>query len=140
MRKQLVLCLTALFFVMTCSLHAQSASRLKVNIPFDFVIGSVEFKAGTYTIKPMGIGGDAVLFRSADTKEVTVVPAWSVAEHEAERDSELVFRVSGDRYSLWQIRTEGFSDCLEFYVHFDEAQDSSADSHLVAVKASPIEP
>lgn len=140
MSKQLVLCFAILFFL-PGSLHAQAANRLKVDIPFDFLIGSIEFKAGTYTIKPMGVGGDAVLFGSAETKEVAVVPAWARAVDRAEHDSELVFRASSGRYALWQIWTEGYSEGLEFYVHVNKAQDgSSPDSHLVVIKASPMGP
>jgi hypothetical protein len=140
MNKKLVL-LFAIFFLVSGSVHAQSASRLKANIPFDFVIGSTEFNAGTYTIKPMGVGGDAVLFGSADSKEVTVVPAWTLAVDQAEADSELVFQVSGDQYSLWQIWTEGSSDVLEFYIAYTETEKLSvAQSSMVAIKATLIEP
>jgi hypothetical protein len=140
MSKQLMLFL-AILFVVSGSLHAQSASTLKVDIPFDFVIGSIEFKAGTYTIKPMGVGGDAVLFGTTDSKEVTVVPAWTCAVDRAEHDSELVFQVTGDRYALWQLWTEGSFESLEFYVRFNEAQDAgTAHSYLVAIKASLIDP
>ena len=140
MGKQLVLFL-ATFFLVSGSVHAQSANRLKANIPFDFAIGSIEFKAGTYTIKPMGVGGDAVVFRSTDSGEAMVVPAWTYALDRAEHDSELVFQVSGDRYSLWQIWTEGYSEGLEFYLAYPQTQLASiAQPQLVVIKATLIEP
>ena len=138
MRKQLVLSV-GFFLLVTASLHAQSANRLSVNIPFDFVVGSIEFKAGTYMIKPMGVGGDAVLIGSTDSREVRVVPVWTRALKRMDHDSELVFLVTGNRYALWQIWTENYSEGLEFYV-FDEAPDASTPSSVVSIKAALIEP
>jgi hypothetical protein len=140
MHKQMVL-VFAMLLLISGSVHAQSASRLKVNIPFDFVIGSIAFHAGTYTIKPMGIGGDAVLFGSSDSKEVTVVPIWTRAVDQAEPDSELVFQASGDRYSLWQIWTKNSREVTEFYIAYSPTQDASVGQpSLVTINASLMQP
>jgi len=140
MRKQMVLLFAILFFV-AGSVHAQSANRLKVDIPFDFVIGSIAFNAGTYTIKPMGIGGDAVLFGSSDLKEVTVIPVWTRAVDQAEPDSELVFQACGDRYSLWQIWTKNSREVTEFYIAYSHTQDASvAQPSIVTINASLMRP
>jgi hypothetical protein len=140
MSKQWVL-VFATFFLVSSSVHAQSANRLKANIPFDFFVGSTAFTAGTYTIKPVGVGGDAIVLRSADSKEAMVVPAWTYALDRAEHDSELVFLLSGDRYSLWQIYTEGYSEGLEFYIVYTPTQEASVPQpHVVVIKATLIEP
>jgi len=140
MSKQLVL-FFAIFLLASGSVHAQSASRLKVDIPFDFFVNSNAFTAGTYTIKPVGVGGDAVVFRSTDSREATVVPAWTQELDRAEHDSELVFQVSGDRYSLWQIWTQGYSEGLEFYIAYSQTQEANvAQPHVVVIKATLIEP
>jgi len=140
MSKPLVL-FFATFFLVSGSVHAQSASRLKANIPFDFYVGSTAFTAGTYTIKPVGVGGDAVVFRSTDSREAMIVPAWTYALDREEHDSELVFQVSGDRYSLWQLYTEGYSEGLEFYIAYTPTQEASgAQPQLVVIKATLIEP
>jgi len=140
MSKQLIL-FCATFFLVSGSVHAQSANRLKANIPFDFFIGSTAFMAGTYTIKPVGVGGDAVVFRSTDSREAMIVPAWTAELDRAEHDSELVFQVSGDRYSLWQIWTEGYSEGLEFYIAYTQTQEASvAQPHVVVIKATLIDP
>ena len=131
----------AIFFLVSGTVHAQSANRLKANIPFDFFVGSTAFTAGTYTIKPVGVGGDAVILRSTDSREARVVPAWTYSVDRAEHDSELVFQVSGDRYSLWQIFTEGYDEGLEFYIAYTPTQEASVTQpHVVVIKATLIEP
>jgi hypothetical protein len=140
MRNHMAL-LFSIFLLVSGSVHAQSASRLKVDIPFDFVIGSITFNAGTYTIKPMGIGGDAVLFASSDSKEVTVVPVWTRAVDQAEPDSELVFQASGDRYSLWKICTKNSREVTEFYIAYSQTQGASVDQpSVVTINASLMRP
>jgi hypothetical protein len=140
MSKQWVFALTA-FSLISGSVHAQSANRLKANVPFDFFVGNTAFTAGTYTIRPAGIGGDAIVLRSTDSKEAVVVPAWTYAQGRADHDSKLVFLVSGNRYSLWQIYTEGYSEGLEFYIVYTPTQEDSVHQlDVVVIKATLFEP
>ena len=137
MRKQLLCVLATLFFV-AGGLHAQTAT-VTAYIPFDFVVENTVFPAGTYTIKPIGVGGNALLLRSEDVKNAIFIRLHSYVVDRTEHDSELVFQVSGGRYSLWQIWTRDYDDGREFFVKPTETQEANvADSHVVVIKATAI--
>ena len=138
MSKRLMFVFATLILVTGC-LHAQSVG-LRVNVPFEFVAGNTVLPPGTYTIKPIGVRADIVLLRSMDDPKnaVFIVPC-AADRKEKEHDSELVFQVSGGRYSLWQIWTRDYDDGREFFVKPTETQEANvADSHVVVIKATAI--
>ena len=58
--------LTFLAVLAVASAHAQTAGRIKANIPFDFEAGDVKLKAGVYTIKR--IETNQIVLTSGDRK------------------------------------------------------------------------
>ncbi|PYX47243.1 MAG: hypothetical protein DMG83_05150, partial [Acidobacteria bacterium] len=41
--------------------HADDTKKIKVTIPFDFVVGSKQLKAGNYVVQSWGNSGDGAL-------------------------------------------------------------------------------
>jgi hypothetical protein len=120
------------------AVHAQSRP-VQATIPFDFVVGKSVMPAGTYTIAPTGNGGgSAVLLRSKDTKDVMMALPNNYASDTAEHGSELVFKVVGGQYYLWQVWTEGYDHAREFKVRALSTQvaDNAAPVQTVSIKTT----
>ena len=83
--------------------HADDTKKIKVTIPFDFVVGSKQLKAGNYVVQSWGNPGDgALLFRSEDgdaQQIVFVVPV----ESNAGNHERLVFHRYGDEQFVAQV-------------------------------------
>jgi hypothetical protein len=83
--------------------HADDTKKIKVAIPFDFVVGSKQLKAGNYVVQSWGNSGDgALLFRSEDgdaQQIVFVVPV----ENNTGNHERLVFHRYGDEQFVAQV-------------------------------------
>ena len=83
--------------------HADDTKKIKVTIPFDFVVGTKQLKAGNYVVQSWGNSGDgALLFRSEDgdaQQIVFVVPV----ENNAGNHERLVFHRYGDEQFVAQV-------------------------------------
>ena len=83
--------------------HADDTKKIKVTIPFDFVLGTKQLKAGNYVVQSWGNSGDgALLFRSEDgdaQQIVFVVPV----ENNAGNHERLVFHRYGDEQFVAQV-------------------------------------
>jgi len=83
--------------------HADDTKKIKVTIPFDFVVGSKQLKAGNYVVQSWGNSGDgALLFRSEDggaQQIVFVVPV----ENNTGNHERLVFHRSGEEQFVAQV-------------------------------------
>lgn len=83
--------------------HADDTKKIKVTIPFDFVVGTKQLKAGNYVVQSWGNSGDgALLFRSEDgdaQQIVFVVPV----ENNAGNHERLVFHHYGDEQFVAQV-------------------------------------
>lgn len=82
--------------------HGQAASKVKVEIPFEFSAGKTRVPAGVYSIRP--ISANVLTFRSDDGKSAVILNApvthTSSNPNVVER---LVFSKRGERYYLSQI-------------------------------------
>jgi len=82
--------------------HADT-KKVKVTIPFDFVVGSKQLKAGNYVVQSWGNSGDgALLFRSEDgdaQQVVFVVPV----ENNTGNHARLIFHRYGDEQFVAQV-------------------------------------
>lgn len=92
--------------------HTQKFNRVTVTIPFDFVVGNKQLKAGDYVIESI-LGKTALNLRSSrgDVQQVAfTVPIESnkTANHER-----LVFHQDGDQYFLSQVWFWGNEDGRE---------------------------
>ncbi len=82
--------------------HAQTPSRVEVNIPFEFSAGKTTLKAGVYTVKRMS--GNLITLRNvADKSSVILNAPVNLSSTDIDSKERLVFNKSGDRYFLAQI-------------------------------------
>ena len=134
--KKLMLMLFASLFLVAGVVHARFVT-VKANIPFDFVIGSSTLHAGKYTIQPISRGDGTILLRSADLKEAVVMNPFTCASASPQHESELVFKVIGDRYFLYQIWTAGYGAGRELSINPWEIEGAKAASmRTVVIKAA----
>lgn len=102
----------ASFFLLSLILTAQVAQAqqaLIVNIPFEFVAGSVTLSPGEYRIQNPLRNSAIVLIQSSDSAASAMVVTMAKQANELQTDSKLVFNRYGDRYFLSQIWTAGAS-------------------------------
>ena len=94
--------------------QAQDQPKIKATIPFNFVVGSKELKAGEYIGRQVGSpGGQTLQFRNEDgdveqTALTVVIQTNKIGNHER-----LVFHRYGDQYFLSQVWLAG-DDGYEF--------------------------
>jgi hypothetical protein len=81
--------------------RAQEDDRIKANIPFDFVVGNTELKAGDYVIQ--SLPNKALLFRSEDRKVQQIAFTVAIEPTRAGNHERLLFRHEGDQYFLSQV-------------------------------------
>lgn len=106
----------SLVFVAAALLFASTAQaqelRVKANIPFDFVVGSTVYSAGTYTIGPALHSTNAMLLEGPDARNIVMPnPCSSTLPS---KDTVLVFDRMGDTYFLNRIWVEGRTDGRQF--------------------------
>ena len=83
--------------------HADDTKKIKVTIPFDFVVGSKQLKAGDYVVQSWGNSGDgALLFRSEDGGAQQIVFVVAV-ENNTGNHERLVFHRYGDEQFVAQV-------------------------------------
>ena len=84
------------------SVHAQTPSRVEVNIPFEFSAGEKILRPGVYTIKRMS--GNLVSLRNVENKSSVILNApVNLSSTNAQATERLVFNKYGDQYFLAQI-------------------------------------
>jgi hypothetical protein len=91
--------------------HAQDSDRVNVTIPFDFVVGAKQLKAGDYVVESV-LDGRALKLRSkgGDVQQtaLTVPITNQTGNHER-----LLFHHDGDQYFLSQVWFRGGEDGRE---------------------------
>lgn len=98
----MIIAVFGMFMSLAVNAHAQSASKVKVEIPFEFSAGKTTLRAGVYNIKRMS--ANVVSFRSEDGKSVVILNA-PVTQSSSNPNAieRLVFSRQGDRFFLSQI-------------------------------------
>jgi len=83
---------------------AQAQSRIKVNVPFDFTIGTTLLEAGEYTVKPASASGSEVLTLT-DAAGVSRFVMMGIRIEPSSKDTQakMVFHRYGDAYFLSQV-------------------------------------
>jgi len=96
--------------------HAQGKPSVKATIPFNFVIGDKELKAGEYLIKSIGSPGNQNLlqFRSENGDVQQFVFALPIETNKAGNRERLVFHHDGNQYFLSQVWLSGDENGHEF--------------------------
>jgi hypothetical protein len=82
------------------STQAQSGFRMRITVPFDFVIGDKTYSSGPYIVEA-GSNPELLRVRSTDFRETTFVGAGVLIRPSWGQDqAKLVFNRYGDRYFL----------------------------------------
>jgi hypothetical protein len=107
--------------------HAQSGSRVLVNVPFDFSVGNTLLKAGSYTVKELEPG--VLAFSSNEGQEHQF--ALTVRGYSANRGQQphIVFTRYGTEAFLNRVFLSGDDDC-------NQLPRSSREKRLIHDQAS----
>jgi|SRR6266566_3265108 len=106
MKKQLFVLLSLGMLLSGASAYAQTVN-MKVNVPFNFIVGGATLPSGQYTIKDFGTAGNAISIRTPDNKAKSLILARRCESLKASEETKLVFHRYGDRYFLAQIWMAG---------------------------------
>jgi hypothetical protein len=106
LKKQILSIVATLTLIIPMAIIGFAGLRAKVSadVPFNFMIGDKEFKAGKYSIgRILSMGtAETLTLRSADNKEVISFNVNNVDEYGDTR-AKLVFHRYGDKYFLAQV-------------------------------------
>lgn len=105
MKKQLNLLGLGLLLV-TALAYAETVN-MKVNIPFNFVVGGATLPSGEYTVQGLGNSGNAISIRKLDQTAKSLTLAIPCESSKTPEQSKLVFHRYGDRYFLAKIWMAG---------------------------------
>jgi hypothetical protein len=107
--------------------HAQSSSRVLVNIPFDFSVGNTPLKAGSYTIKELKSG--VLALSSNDGQEQQFVLTVRGDSPNPIQQPHLVFKRYGTEAFLNKAFLSADDDC-------NQLPKSSRERNLIRRQAS----
>jgi hypothetical protein len=88
--------------------HAQDGAKIKTTIPFNFVVGNKELKAGDYVIESL-LADNALRFRSEDG-DVQITFTVPIESNRTGNHERLLFRHDGSQYFLSQVWLSGDED------------------------------
>jgi hypothetical protein len=84
--------------------QAQDHPKIKTTIPFNFVVGSKELKAGEYVVQQFGSpGSQSLQFRSEDGDVEQTTFTVPIETNKIGNHERLVFHHYGDQYFLSQV-------------------------------------
>ena len=90
-----------LFFMLAMT-SVQAQSRVEVKVPFDFAIGKVQFKAGTYSFRK--VTDNTLTVRDVNGEGTTLVDApLTIGSRSSKAGERLVFNQYGTQYFLSQV-------------------------------------
>jgi hypothetical protein len=82
-------------------------TRVKANIPFDFVVGNKVLPAGEYMVVSEGSTNHVIVIRSDDTKSAILSLTLSCSSLNPSDKTKLVFHTLAGRYFLSQVWMQG---------------------------------
>jgi hypothetical protein len=86
--------------------HAQDVAKVMATIPFNFVVGNKELKAGDYVIES-SFANTALRFRSADGDVQQIAFTLPIETNKTGNHERLLFHHDGDQYFLSQVWLSG---------------------------------
>jgi hypothetical protein len=90
------------------TVSAQSPVQLKVDVPFDFVVGEKTLPAGQYSVRSASrYLQDALLIQSADGRKSALVVTNTITGKTGENRARLIFHQYGDKCFLAQVWSPG---------------------------------
>jgi hypothetical protein len=93
--------------------QTQITTLFKVEVPFDFMVGSAHLSAGHYTV--FHVGSHWILFQSSDWKAAAMAPVIVSSAPADVSASKLVFNKYGNLHFLSQVWTEQDQQTHECY-------------------------
>jgi hypothetical protein len=82
--------------------RAEPQDEIVANVPFDFVVGSVQLPAGKYTVKPASDDPSVAMIESADGRHVSLTLTMP-AEQRPTGQATLVFEKRDNQYFLSRL-------------------------------------
>jgi hypothetical protein len=116
MKKQISVTLFALvtMLALAASASAQTAQRVVVNVPFDFVAGGKLLPAGHYTVRRLSFEDEKLLLvRSDDGRSNAIVLTDTARGNQTPDSAALTFRQYGESYFLAAVSIPGAADVRE---------------------------
>jgi hypothetical protein len=102
--------LLGLGLLLAVSAAQAQGTRVKADIPFDFVVGNRVLPAGEYMLASEGATNQLIVIRSSDNKTAILSLANSCSYSKPSETSKLVFHHLAGRYFLSQVWQEGNSE------------------------------
>ena len=103
MKKQ-IYTFIGLVIILTISavtaIHAQSATNIKAQIPFEFSVKNKTFPAGDYTLQKQDNRGEMWTLRSRDNERQVNLPVMNIETKRFSDGGKLTFHRCGDKYFL----------------------------------------
>jgi hypothetical protein len=116
--------------------HADDTKKIKVTIPFDFLVGNKQLKAGDYVVQSWGTAADgALLFRSVDGNARQIVFAVPVETNKTGNHERLVFhRYGGEQFAaqVWFMGDEEGYELIPGTRERESAANHAAADQLAA--------
>ncbi|MGC1452734.1 MAG: hypothetical protein WA830_22115 [Candidatus Sulfotelmatobacter sp.] len=106
MKKNFLLFAAALALVVTTVASAQTI-KVKVNVPFNFVVNRSTLPAGEYLVQSVDDEGKVLAIRDLDTNTTRLVSFNSCTSPKSASQTKLIFHRYGERYFLNQVWVEG---------------------------------
>jgi len=107
MKKQLIPLVGVLGLLLFAGSALAQNRAVRADIPFDFQVNGHTMPAGTYIVGRALSNAPTLFVQNTDTKAVAMVMSNSVQSAKPAEKTKLVFRVNGDRYSLYRIWVAG---------------------------------
>ena len=107
MKKQLIPLVGVLGLLLFAGSAFAQNRVVRADIPFDFQVNGHTMPAGTYIVGRTLSNAPTLIVQNTNTKAVALVMTNSVQSAKPAEKTKLVFRVNGDRYSLYRIWVAG---------------------------------
>jgi hypothetical protein len=113
--------------------HAQDEAKIKATIPFNFVVGNKQLRAGDYVIES-SLANNALRFRSEDGHVQQIAFTVPIETNRTGNHERLLFHHDGDQYFLSQVWLSGDENGRELIPGVQEkaAADRSTSDKVVA--------
>jgi hypothetical protein len=106
MKKKLLLFAAAFALAVTTVASAQTI-KVKVKVPFSFIVNRATLPAGEYLVQSVDDEGRVLAIRDLDTNTTNLVVFNSCTSLASASQTKLIFHRYGERYFLNQIWIEG---------------------------------
>jgi len=112
--------------------YAQVSRQYVVHIPFDFTVGSKQYKQGDYRIAPVdGVTNQrAILLENRSTADASVLGQASIDSSNSSKQGRITFAKISDQWILREVETPGFSL---------RVKSPAAEAEFVATAGKPVE-